>query len=157
VFIKINFNSSFSEQQNDQVLDAVAAQNLQYNQTYINENLFNVGIGEDYTCLLNSDFIPVFRIDPSNISAKLILSNIPGNIDTTLSNIINNNSSITYYNNNLNDIYTISVSVYDPNFRLLYLRNNFSFSLNIIEIRDILKETLVNSKTNDVVTTGHFI
>ena len=157
VFIKINFNSSLSQQQNDQVLDAVAAQNLQYNQTYINENLFNVGIGEDYTCLFNSDFIPVLRIDPSNISAKLILSNIPGNIDTTLSNIINNNSSITYYNNNLNDIYSISVSVYDPNFRLLYLRNNFSFTLNIIEIRDILKETLVNSKTNNVVTTGHFI
>ena len=46
---------------------------------------------------------------------------------------------------------------YDSNLKLLTVTNNFSFTLNIHEVKDILKETLIDTKTNNVVTTGHFI
>ena len=41
--------------------------------------------------------------------------------------------------------------------KLLFTDNDFSFTINIYEVKDILKETLINSKNNNVTTTGHFI
>ena len=74
-----------------------------------------------------------------------------------MSNIINNNSFVINYSNVLDNISSISIEVYDSNLKLLTVTNNFSFTLNIHEVKDILKETLIDTKTNNVVTTGHFI
>ena len=41
--------------------------------------------------------------------------------------------------------------------KLLFINNNFSFTVNIHEVKDVLKETLINSRNNNVTTTGHII
>jgi hypothetical protein len=157
VFLKIDFNAGVSNETNEQLVNAIAPQNLQYNQNYVLSTVFNVGIGEDYSCIPDNTNIPIYKRDPRNIFAKFILSNTPGNTDTTLSNIINNNSFIVYYDSSLANVQSINVTVYDDEFKILNLQNNFSFTLSIHEIKDVLKETLVNTKTNNVDTTGHFI
>ena len=157
IFLKISFDTNASSENNN-IINAIATSNLQYDQVYINSDLLNVNIGEDYTCVtkLNPN-ITIYKKDQSSIFAKILLSNIPGNIDTVVSNIINNNSFVINYSNVLDNISSISIEVYDSNLKLLTVTNNFSFTLNIHEVKDILKETLIDTKTNNVVTTGHFI
>jgi hypothetical protein len=41
--------------------------------------------------------------------------------------------------------------------KLLSISNDFSFTVNMHEIKDVLKETLINTKNNNVNTTGNFI
>jgi hypothetical protein len=86
-----------------------------------------------------------------------MLSNIPGNYDIVNSNIINNNSFIINYDHVMDNIDKVGIQILDPNFRLLELNNCFSFTLNIYEVVDVLKETLINTKTNNVYSTGNFI
>jgi hypothetical protein len=157
VFLKIDFNTNYNNESNDEIVNAISSNDLQYNQNYIDSKLFNVPIGGDYTCLENNNNIIVYKKDQNHIFAKLILSNTPGNTNSTLSNIINNNNFSINYNNILDNISSINISVYDANLKLISLTNDFSFTLNIYEIKDVLKETLINSKTNNVTSTGNFI
>jgi hypothetical protein len=156
IFLKITFDSSVSAENNDQLINAISTESLLYNQVYIESDLLNVNIGEDYTCIGNSN-ITIYKKSQSFIFAKVLLSNIPGNIDTITSNIINNNNFVINYSNVLDNISSVSVQVYNSELKLLSLTNHFSFTLNIHEVKDILKETLIDTKTNNVITTGHFI
>ena len=157
VYLKIYFDSHANLEENSQFINTVAPQSLLYDQVYINSDLFNVKIGQDYTCLKGSDYIETYKKDQSYIFTKILLSDVPGNIDTTLSNIINNNSFYIYYDNVRDKIEYITVEIFDADMKLLFTDNDFSFTINIHEVKDILKETLINSKNNNVTTTGHFI
>ena len=157
IFLKVDFNTNSNSTDNDQIINAISSNNLQYNQNYINDELFEVPIGGDYTCIKNYNNINVYKKDQYHIFAKLILSNTPGNTDSTLSNIINNNSFSINYNSTCDNISSINVNVYTYDMRLITLSNDFSFTLNIHEIKDVLKETFINSKTNNVTSTGNFI
>jgi hypothetical protein len=154
IYLKISFNTSSSTEDNNQIVNAVSSNILQYNQNYVINNTFYVGIGEDYTCI-NTNTLTVYRIDQYNIFAKILVSNNPGSTDTILSNIINNNSFNILYDNTLDNVDAIDVSIYDSSLKLLYTSRDFSFTLNIYEVKDVLKETLVNSKTNDVISNGN--
>jgi hypothetical protein len=154
VYLKISFNTSSSTEDNNQIVNAVDTNLLQFNQNYVINNVFNVGIGEDFTCV-DSNNVKIYKIDQYNIFAKILLSNNPGSTDTILSNIINNNSFNILYNNTLDNVDAIYVSLFDPSLKLLYTTCDFSFTLNIHEVKDVLKETLVNSKTNDVISNGN--
>ena len=157
IYLKLKFNTTSLSNDNSQIINAVSSQVLQYNQIYVQDIFFNVGIGEDFNCIENSQNIEQLRKDQYDIFAKILLSNNPGNTDTALSNIINNNSFNILYNSVLDNISNVSIEVFDDNLKLLSLNKNFSFTLNIHEVKDILKETLVNTKTNNVITTGNFI
>jgi len=157
IYLKIYFDSTRNIDNDTQYLNSISPEQLQYNQVYINSSLFNVGIGDDYTCLTDSQDIPTYKKNQSYIFAKILLSDIPGNTDVKLSNIINNNSYYIFYDKVKDKIDNINIELYDSDMKLLFIDNNFSFTLNIYEIKDILKETLINSKNNNVTTTGHFI
>jgi hypothetical protein len=155
IYIKIKFDSNEVIDNTDQVINSICSRNLQYNRTYIRSDLFNVNIGEDYTCITNSNpDITIYEKDQSNIFAKILLSNVPGNYDTLSSNINMNNSYMINYSNLLNDVSNVTVEIYSADLKLLRIQNNFSFSLNIHEIKNILKETLIDTKANTVVKTG---
>jgi len=130
---------------------------LLYNQQYVDSSIFNVGIGEDYTNIVECNGVKVYTKNYSNISAKIMLSNIPGNYDIISSNIINDNSFIINYDHVMDNIDQVIIQILDPNFRILELNNCFSFTINIHEVVDVLKETLINTKTNNVNSTGNFI
>lgn len=156
IYLKISFNSQSSELK-DEYINASSDQQTQYNQVYINSQLFNVGIGEDYTSLQNCTNINIYKKDQSGLFTKIMLSNIPGNYEIMTSNIINNNSNYINYDDYTTDVSNISIQLYDSNFRLLEKPNSFSFTLQIHEVKEILKETLIDTKTNTVVSTGNFI
>ena len=157
IYIKIIFNTNDTITSQEPIVNAISTLRSQYNQVYNKNSLFQVPLGSDYTYLCNLENLEVVQIEQSSIFAKILVSNIPGNIDTITSNIINNNSFSINYDHVLDNISEVSVSLYDSNLQLLDIRNDYSFTLSITEVQTTLKETLVNSKTNEVSTTGHFI
>ena len=157
IYLKINFSTSDSISEDTQYINAVSANNLLYNQVYVDDLFFDVGIGQDYTCINNTIPLQIYKKDQSSIFAKIMLSNTPGNYDSILSNIINNNSFYTYYNSSINNVDIINIEVYDSTLKLITMTNNFSFTMEIHEVKEVLKETLINTKTNNINTTGNFI
>jgi hypothetical protein len=156
IYIKLSFNTNSSFKM-DSFLASVSNELLLYNQQYVNSTKFNVEIGQDYTDIKECNGLVVLVKDYSNIFAKVMLSNVPGNYDIITSNIINNDNFTINYNFVMDNIDSVTVELLDPQFKVLELNNNFSFTMNIYEINDILKETLINTKTNNVNSTGNFL
>jgi len=158
VYLKLDFNINENNISQENIINAIEQINLQYNQNYIESIYFNVGIGEDYTCLLgNNPNIKLYPKNQTNIFAKILVGSYPGNTDILASNIVNNSNFSINYDFLFDNISGVIISVYDSQLRLLNLFNNFSFTMNIHEIKDILKETLINTKTNSVNSTGSFM
>jgi hypothetical protein len=157
IYLKIYFNGVSDTESNSNFLVSVSDQSILYNQVYVNSDRFNVGIGEDYTYIKECKGLQVLKKDNNGFLAKILLSNIPGNYDILNSNIINNNSYIINYDNVMDNVTSITIALFDQEFRLIEVTNDFSFTLNIHEIKDVLKETLINTKTNNVTSTGNFI
>lgn len=156
VYIKLLFDNITDNNHINRFISAISNENLQYNQIYVNEELFNVGIGEDYTAIIDCSNLVTFKKDSTGIFAKILLSNTPGNFDSLCSNISNNNYIInySYIQDNLE---SITIQILDCNFKILQTVNNYSFTMEIYQIQNVLKETLINTKTNNVNSTGHFI
>lgn len=157
IYLKIYFNGVSDAESSTNFLVAVSDQSILFNQVYVNSDRFNVGIGEDYTYIKECKGLQVLKKDNKGFVAKILLSNVPGNYDILNSNIINNNSYIINYDNVMDNVSSLTVALFDPEFRLIEVTNDFSFTLNIHEIKDVLKETLINTKTNNVTSTGNFI
>ena len=156
IFLKLNINSATSNSHPSQYYNAISDSVGEYNQVYIDEHFFNVGIGEDYTSISGCKYIEIYKRDQSDIFTKIMLSNVPGNYDFITSNTIKDSYYINYdfVDDNISEV---SIGVYDSNMTLLTVLIDFSFTLEIHEINYVLKETLVDSKTNSVSTTGNFI
>jgi hypothetical protein len=155
VFIKLNFNSSSNGNYGNIVQNAIDDLQIQYNQVYVSEMDFNVGIGDDYTNIKACYDINILEKDSSSIFAKIMLSDISGNYDNIASNIQNNHSFSFNYDREVDNVNQITVSIFNPYMELISLNSNFSFTLTIHELKDILKETLINTKTNNVTVTGN--
>jgi len=85
-----------------------------------------------------------------------MLSNIPGDVDIQTSNTTKNNYSINY-TSVFSGISTAIIQIYDANLVLLNLTQDFSFTLNVYSKRTTLKETLIDTQTGSVNTTGVII
>lgn len=55
IYIKIKFDSNEGIDNTDQVINSISSAILQYNRVYISDNLFNVNIGDDHTCITNNN------------------------------------------------------------------------------------------------------
>jgi hypothetical protein len=160
IYLKLNFDVTKNRINTNNVINAIEQIKLQYNQNYVDALYFDVGIGEDYNCITNSNTgINVLSIDQTNIFAKILISTLPGNTDKILSNIEYNSNFSINYDASFDKITGVNVSIYDEGLKLISntTLDKWSFTLNIHEIQDVLKETLINTKTNNVNTTGKFI
>lgn len=157
IFIKIVGNTQSQNINQDQLITAIPTGLLQYDQVYVTSNFLTVGIGEDYTCLPNYDDLNVNQKNYSGLLAKVILNPIVGNSDINNSNIINNNNVYVLYNNVIDDLTDITISVYNSRLQILGNSYEYSFTLNIMEDNNVLKETCINTKTNNVSSNGHYI
>jgi len=155
IYIKIRLNTNDNIVAQEPIVNAISSTKTQYNQIYIDNNIFSIPIGQDFNYLDGAQKLNIVQIDQNNIFAKILVSNMPGNIDTITSNIINNNSFSINYDHCIDNISEVAVSLYDTNLQLLELKNDFSFTLNFTEMREVLKETSINSKTNQVHTEGY--
>jgi type IV secretory pathway VirB6-like protein len=156
VYISLNL---FSNKSNDSFKDYYALSgndiNNQYNQNYV-QPYFNVGIGDNFDCDIQN-FIGLGglkSINKENIYAKIQVSNIPNNIDNNTSNINTNGIVINNYDKPIDNFSQIDIVLLDPFYREIISLRDFSFTLEIHEIINVLKETLIDSKRNNVSITG---
>jgi hypothetical protein len=98
--------------------------------------------------------VSLFKKDSTSFFSKIQISNIPNSIDNTVSNINLNNVFSVNYTTPIDNLYSIKISLYDSDFKLIDNTRDFSFTMIISEVKDILKETLVDTKRNTVHITG---
>jgi hypothetical protein len=163
IYLKMDFSTSSSN--NNFVENPLQIGNKtinqQYNQNYIFNN-FIAGIGDQNICLFGnnninnniSNFANLLKKDSTSFFSKIQISNIPNSIDNTVSNINLNNVFSVNYTTPIDNLYTIKISLYDSDFKLINNTRDFSFTMIISEVKDILKETLVDTKRNTVHITG---
>jgi hypothetical protein len=84
---------------------------------------------------------------------KILLSDTPGNIQKNIANLINN--ELIFYDRSLDDIEILQIQILDPVGKILSVTSEFSLTLEIQESIEVLKETLIDSTTNQVFTTGY--
>ncbi len=135
---------------------SVASSNLnhQINQNYVNDSFFDTGIGGDYQCLAfsavrqNTALVKNYQ----NIFGKVLLSPIPNNIENNLN--VNDNFAFLY-EKPIDELSGIQIQILDPHLIQYNLGRDFSFTIEITEVVDVLKETLIDTKRDTVVTTGY--
>jgi hypothetical protein len=88
--------------------------------------------------------------DTNNIFSKIQLSPIPGNI--SLNSQIHTEK--IYYETPLRKLNNIIIELIDSQGRIIDLKSDHSFTLKITEKIDVLKNTLMDSRTGDTVTSG---
>jgi hypothetical protein len=157
IFIKIYFIHVSETLDTNTVQQSYTDYDIQYEQNYVLSRYMNVGIGDDYNCLspILLSKINVYKKNRDSIFAKILLSEIPGNLSIVANNINYNNTYTIYYEKPLDRFDTVKIELYDSSLRLIETLDDFSFSMNIHELNDVLKETLVNSKKNNVNITGN--
>ena len=112
----------------------------------------------------NDSFKYVGHISNSyNSSKPLILSNDTNNLFAKINfenGYYNNRCSIhttpkVYYDKPLNDLDMITIQFVDYYGRLIDIRGEHNFTLEITEVKNILKDTLLDTNTNEVIITGY--
>ncbi len=131
---------------------AIDNKNQQTNQNYVPNELFNVGIGTDYQCLPSTQRNQIARAkNYYNIFGKILVSPLPMN---TMSNVLANTNFAKFYNQPLDVLNGIQIQVLTPDMIVYNLGRDFSFTLEIVEVIDLLKETNIDTKRDVVITTG---
>ena len=128
--------------------------NQQINQTYVNSSFFDTTIGGDYTCTLSGKFRnqPGIQKNYSNLFGKIIISSIPGN---TESNLLVNSNFVKFYEKPIDNLSGIQIQILKPDMILYDLGRDFSFTIEIVEVIEVLKETLIDTKRDSVITQGY--
>ena len=140
-----NLRGSNIPQSNDTSLQSVVNS---ANENIVELNNINIGLSSN----LNQEILvkkdELIKLQNEDLTNQL------RNLEAIESNIENKNSFLINYLNDYDTIDNVTVSIYDYDLKLISISNNFSFTLEIYETIDILKETLINTKTNNVVTTN---
>ena len=84
------------------------------------------------------------------IFAKINMNSIPQNSY----NKRNYDYEFTFYDKPLESVNEINIEFVSPDGNLINLRQDHNITLEIMEFRDVLKETLFDTKHGEVVTTG---
>jgi len=92
----------------------------------------------------------ILEMDDRHLFAKINISSIQG----TSYNIHNYDYEYLFYDNPLNNINQIKIELLSPEGRVLELNQDHNITLEIMESIDVLKETLLDTKHNNIVTTG---
>jgi hypothetical protein len=151
VFIKILplTNKSIIDNNMLRTLDNNAITNYD---VYIDNYLLNIGIGETPNCNADNNYL-LKSVDTTSIMCKILLSDVTGSINKSTANIEKN--ELYFYDRSLDNIDTLEIQILDPLGKLISLTCEHSFTLEIHEIVDVLKETLVDTTRDQVFTTGY--
>ena len=127
--------------------------NLSINKNYSNSYITNIlPIGISITCAKNA--LNVRQKNKNNIIAKILTSEIPGNL-----NLVNNNisaKSILYsFDKVIDNVNVIQINILDSNYKIVESNKNLNFMTKFNYNVHKLKETSINTKTNNVDIIGN--
>ena len=126
---------------------------LSINKNYSNSYLTSIlPLGIAVNC--GDETLRLRQKNKNNIVAKILSSTIPGNLNT-INNNINQNYKLESFNQILDDISTIQINILDSNYRIIESNKNFSLIIKFTYDVHKLKETNINTKTNNVDIIGN--
>ena len=127
--------------------------NISINQNYSNDIITSVmPIGIPINCL--DVPINIRSKNNTNIIAKILNSEVPGNLDNINNNI--NKQSIFYaFTKIIDDINTIQINILDSEYKIIQSNKNVNMILKIYQDIHKLKETNINTKTNNIDIIGN--
>jgi hypothetical protein len=126
---------------------------LSINKNYSNSYLTSIlPLGLAVNC--GDESLRLRQKNKNNIIAKILSSTIPGNLNT-INNNINQNYKLESFNQILDDISTIQINILDSNYRIIESNKNFSLMIKFTYDIHKLKETNINTKTNNVDIIGN--
>lgn len=139
IYIRITFNKKENNNTSSQHLRCVDSKNLQYNNSYV-----------PYleTLIDNKKYI---KKDSNSITAKINLSNIYGQPNDLFYTI---NEEIRFYEQLYNKLENINIEFLNYDGKLISNIFENSLTLEIYEEKEVLKETLINSKTGIINSNG---
>lgn len=158
IFMKIRIDQTDQNYISTNLIQAIDSINQQYNVSY-NVGLYSPSLGQDITCLINNPTASmstptndlILRTKSNdNLFIKVLMDNIPSNYTTIKQNI----GGSIFYNTPINKFSSVYIELYDSHMRLLNNLKDFSFNLNVYEIINVMKDTLINTKNNTIHTTG---
>ena len=110
----------------------------------------NTGCITDNYVETNETLYEILEMDDRHLFAKINISSIQG----ASYNIRNYDYEFLFYETPLNNINQIRIELLSSDGRLLELNQDHNITLEILESIDVLKETLLDTKHNNIVTTG---
>jgi len=155
VYIQILFisNASNSVIQQFNIQTSQDGYNLSINKNYSNSFITSIlPLGLPLSCV--QETINIQQKDKNNIIAKILTSTLPGNIDT-LNNNINSKPIIQSFNQILDDIRIIQINILDSGYKIIQSNKNYSMIIKFTHDVHKLKETNINTKTNNVDIIGN--
>jgi hypothetical protein len=155
VYIQMLFvsNSSNSVIQQFNIQSSQDGYSLSINENYSNSFITAIlPLGLPLNCV--QETLKIQQKDKSNIIAKILTSTLPGNLNT-LNNNINSKPIIQSFNQILNDIKTIQINILDSSYRIIQSNKNYSMLIKFVYDVHKLKETNINTKTNNVDIIGN--
>ena len=115
-----------------------------------NNNINNDNIHYNYSAKEYSSNSIYLKNDNNNLFAKI---NLNSNLYDTKCDVVS--SPKLYYDKPLNNLNRITIQLIDYLGRLIEINNEHNFVLEITEVKNILKDTLLDTNTNEVITTGY--
>jgi hypothetical protein len=126
--------------------------NLAINQNYSNSfitNLIPIGISVD----CSSANVNIRTKNKSNIVAKLLTSNVPGELNNVNNNIYKEN--IFYmFSKIIDSVDSIQINILDYQYKIIQSNKTINMILKIYQDVHKLKETNINTKTNNIDIIG---
>ena len=155
VYVQIIFvnNSANSVIQQFNIQSSQDSYNLSINKNYSNSFITSIlPLGVPLNCVLET--IKIQQKDKNNIIAKILTSTLPGNMNT-LNNNINSKPIVQSFNQILDDIRQIQINILDAGYRIIQSNKNYSMVIKFLYDVHKLKETNINTKTNNVDIIGN--
>ena len=109
-------------------------------------------ISNNLTCAKGSSINTILRDNKNDnfFFSKIIFSDkLPGDVS-----ILSAAGKKFFYNAPLVTLSDLTVDFFDSSGKPLSLEQNHSFTLEIIEIQEVLKDTLIDSRTGNIASTG---
>lgn len=139
IFIRITFNNNINNDTNNQHMRCVDSKNSQYNNSYI-----------PYFDSLTDNRVFIKK-ETNEITAKIKLDNLFGGSNDLFYEI---NEEIIFYEQLYNKLDNVKIEFLTPDGKLVENIFDNSLTLEIYEEKEVLKETLINSKTGIINTNG---
>jgi hypothetical protein len=155
IYIQILFinNGSNSIIQQFNIQTSQDEYSLAIDTNYSNSTLTStLPLGLPVSCV--EEYLEIKQKNKNNIVAKILTSTIPGNMNTLNNNVINK-TIVQSFNQILDDIKTIQINILDSNYRILQSNKNYSMVIKFLYDVHKLKETNINTKTNNVDIIGN--